>query len=150
MRARPTTSRSTTLGFPGICSCTGDSRGLYYTAPRTRDTWWINDELGENIGFIKCPAKGSATLQVQGWLLHADARGYIPDSTLKFSTSPYSWCPHLTVSATGAAAEKWPEYLGKYEATTMTSCGRKVRERNECSYEVFNNVCTIFHFSCTR
>jgi len=92
---------------------------------RTGDTWWINDKLGEVKGGMKCPAKGSKTPPDRGWTV-STGEEWIPDGTLRVSTSPYSWCPELTVGIAGAAAERWPGYQGTYHATSKTSCGKKV------------------------
>ena len=101
-------------------------QGGYCTPPRTGDIWCISPTLGWRGGAMKCPANGSLTPPDQGWLVYDGAK-YIPDSTLRFSTTPYSWCPELTVGISGAAGERWPGYQGRYLATSRNSCGRKVR-----------------------
>ena len=75
---------------------------------------------------MECLAFGSATPPEQGWTVWSGKED-IPDASLKFSTAAYSWCPHLTVTATGAAAREQAQCLDMYKATPMTSCGRKVR-----------------------
>ena len=79
---------------------------------------------------MRCPAKGSPTPPDRGWLVYTNAKGWIPDGTMRVSTAPYTWCPHLTVSATGAAAREQAKCLGRYQATSITSCGSKVRDQN--------------------
>ena len=89
--------------------------------------WRISHTLGWEGGAMKCPDNGSLTPPDQGWLVYSSAKGWIPDSTLRVSTTPYSWCPELTVGIAGAAGERWPGYQGKYLATSRNSCGMMVR-----------------------
>ena len=79
--------------------------------------WWVSDTLGEKRGWLR--SNPSKTLPTSGWQ-YADQNKnpWQEDLTLTVTPGPLPPLPRqFTVTATGAAAVKWPSYLGVFTRT---------------------------------
>jgi len=88
------------------------------------DKWWVNDTPGEKRGWLRNPIP-SKSLPTSGWQ-YGDGKSWHDDPTLTISPGPLSLARQYTVTATGAAAEEWPSYLGVFTRTQRWWRGRPV------------------------
>ena len=89
------------------------------------DGWWIGPTPGVKAGYLKNPTQ-SKSPPLDGWM-YSDGTGTWPaDTTLVISPGPLTLCDCLTVSASGPAAEMWPECLGEFSRTEMWWNGKPV------------------------
>ena len=96
-----------------------------YCYPDADDRWWVNDTPGEKNGFLRNPSP-SKSLPTSGWQYY-DGKSWPDDPTLTISPGPLPpLARQFTVTATGAAAEKWPKYLGVFTRTQRWWNGRPV------------------------
>ena len=95
------------------------------------DEWRVGDTPGKKISFLKNLTQ-SQSIPLDGWM-YSDGKGTWPaDTTLVISPGPLSsLCDSLTVSASGPAAWKWPECLGKFSRTEMWWNGKPVFRNSE-------------------
>ena len=94
------------------------------------DKWWVGDTPGVERGWLRNlrPSKSPPT---SGWQ-YTDKGTWNSDDTL--SATPGSLPPlvrQFTLTATGAAAEKWPSYTGVFTRTERWWRGRPVYVNKE-------------------
>ena len=97
------------------------SRYLYHDAD---DKWWVSSAPGEERGWLRNPIP-SKTLPASGWQ-YLDGTSHKDDPTLTISPGPLPLVRQFTVTATGAAAAKFPSYLGVFTRTKRWWRGRPV------------------------
>ena len=94
------------------------------------DKWWVSNTLGEKRGWLT-NTKPSQTPPYSGWQYAADG-SFHADQTLTVAPGPLPPLPkQFMVTAMGAAAEKWPEYLGVFTKTQRWWNGRPVYVNTE-------------------
>ena len=96
------------------------------------DFWWVGGTPGQKLGGLHNP-RPSKTPPSNGWQ-YADPtkEPWQGDLTLTVTSGPLPPLPrHFTVTATGAAAEEWPNYLGVFTRTQRWWKGRPVYARLE-------------------
>ena len=98
-----------------------------YLYPDENDEWWVGSTPGESRGCLYNPyPTPSKTLPASGWQ-YAHSKAWHDDPFLTVSPGPLPPLPSQnTVTATGAAAEKWPEWLGVFTRTERWWNGRPV------------------------
>ena len=114
------------------------------------DEWRVNKTPGEKTSWLKNLTK-SKNVPANGWM-HYDVEGkktWHADRSLVISPGIMtSLCDKLTVSASGAAAERWPECLGEFSRTEMWWRGRPVfrNSQGELLYNGWNGWIVGFAF----
>lgn len=89
--------------------------------------WWVGDTPGEKKGWLKNPRTNNEGLPKNGSWQYGDGKTFHDDGTLTLSPGPLPSLPRLfTVTAIGAAAEKWPDHLGVFTRTQRWWWGRPV------------------------
>ena len=79
--------------------------------PDEDDRWWVSSTPGKKKGWLRNPIP-SKSLPTSGWQ-YTDGKSWHDDPTLTISPGPLPpLARQFTVTATGAAAESWPECLG--------------------------------------
>ena len=84
---------------------------------RAGDFWWVNDELGEEDGWLRAKVETEEDKKmppVQGWQYWDDNK-WLSDPTLEASRQVSKPCSEVLVELDGAAKEKWPECAGIYK-----------------------------------
>merc|ERR1712227_59065 len=102
-----------------------------YLYPTQDDYWYVGSTPGKKRGWLRNP-NPSKTLPTSGWQ-YADGTGTWPaDPTLTVTPGPLPpLARKFTVTATGAAAKKWPESLGVFTRTDRWWRGRPVYTNTE-------------------
>ena len=103
---------------------------------RSGDYWRVNDEVGEEAGFLIAKVDEADQLlpPVKGWEFF-DGGNWVSDSTLECSGKSPA-CSEIIVELTGAALEKWPMLAGSYlPAGKLPVKGKFVRGRPVGSFE---------------
>ena len=90
--------------------------------------WWVNDEPGEKTGWLRSdPSRSLPT----SWKYYADGK-WNDDDTLSVTSGPLPpLSRQFTVTASGAAAEKWPSSQGVFTRTQRWWWGRPVYVNTE-------------------
>ena len=87
-----------------------------YLFPDENDKWYVSSTPGGTKGWLSNPSP-SKTLPTSGWQYY-DGKSWRDDPTLIISPGPLPpLARQFTVTATGAAAKMWPEYLGVFTRT---------------------------------
>ena len=95
-----------------------------YLYPVKDNEWWVSSTPGEKKGWLH-NSNPSKSLPTSGWQYYHDKSCH-DDPTLTISPGPLSLARQLTVTATGAAAEEWPDCLGVFTRTQRWWAGRPV------------------------
>ena len=96
-----------------------------YLYPDNDDKWWVSHTPGESRGKLYNPTP-SKSLPTSGWK-YSNNGAFHDDPSLTITRGPLPPLPRqFTVTATGAAAEKWPSYLGVFTRTERWWRGRPV------------------------
>ena len=98
-----------------------------YLYPDSDGTWFVNNKPGESAGVLLNPTP-SKEIPTSGWL-YADPskEPWQEDPSLIITSGPLpSLCSQYIVSATGAAAERYPECMGVFNRTERWWLGRPV------------------------
>ena len=96
-----------------------------YLYPDKDDSWWVNHTPGKKGGWVRNP-RPSKSVPTSGWQYY-DGKSWHDDPTLTISPGPLPpLARQFTVTATGAAAKKWPSYLGVFTRTQGWWLGRPV------------------------
>ena len=101
-----------------------------YLYPDKYDSWWGSHTPGLEKGWLR-NLRSSKTLPTNGWQ-YADRtkESFQDDLTLTVTPGPLPPLPRqFTVTATGAAAEEWQNYLGVFTRTQRWWEGRPVYTR---------------------
>ena len=90
--------------------------------------WWVGSTPGEKGGVLKNRRTNIEGLPENGSWQYWDLskKSWQDDETLTISRGPLSLPWLFTVTATGAAADKWPSYLGMFTRTERWWWGRPV------------------------
>jgi len=105
----------------------GDERYLYHDED---DKWWVSSTPGEMRGVLLNPSP-SKTVPTSGWQ-YADNGTFHDDPTLTISPGPLSpLARQFTVTATGAAAKRYPDFLGVFTRSERWCNGRPVYINNQ-------------------
>ena len=98
-----------------------------YMYPDSDNCWWVNDTPGEKEGWLKNTRTNNEGLPENGSWQYWDGKGsWQDDRTLTLSRGPLPLPRLFTVTATGAAADKWPDYFGEFTRTQRWWWGRPV------------------------
>ena len=89
--------------------------------------WRVGPTLGNTACKLYNPTK-KQSMPLLGWMYYDDNTwSWHADATLVISPGPLSsLCDSLTVSASGPAAEMWPQCLGEFSRTEMWWNGKPV------------------------
>ena len=103
-----------------------------YLYPDEDDKWYVGSVPGEKSGWLQNPTP-SKTLPTSGWQYRdGDGKTWHDDPTLTVTPGPLPPLPRqFTVTVTGAAAEKWPSYLGVFTRSERWWRGRPVHTNTE-------------------
>ena len=91
--------------------------------------WWVGDTPGKKAGVLQNRRTNIEGLPENGSWLYWDLskKSWQDDKTLTVSSGPLPTLPRLfTVTATGAAADKFPDYLGIFTQTQRWWEGKPV------------------------
>ena len=97
-----------------------------YMYPDSDNRWWVSDTPGEKAGWLQNPRTNNEGLPENGHWQYTDGESWHDDRTVTLSRGPLTLPRLLTVTATGAAADKWPMYLGIFTRTHRWFRGRPV------------------------
>ena len=108
--------------------------------PDADDSWWINDTPGEMAGRLLNPSP-SKSLPTSGWQYDDPSMEHWQDDpNLTISPGPLPpLARQFTVTATGAAAERFPSYLGVFTRTERWWEGRPVYTQGRLLHHGPNN-----------
>ena len=84
---------------------------------RVGDFWRVNDEVGEEWGWLKAMVVTEEDKQmppVKGWTYYDGISKWLWDPTLECSREVTPACSEIIVELQGAAKEKHPECAGSY------------------------------------
>ena len=109
---------------------------------RAGDFWWVNDEVGEDNGFLKAKVVSKEDQMmppVKGWT-YADGKGNLPsDPTMVCSRDLSPACGEIVVQLEGKAKEKHPEFAGIYKPVKgKFQRGRWVGSYQRQSFALYN------------
>ena len=101
-----------------------------YLYPDADDKWYVGSTPGKRRGWLRNP-NPSKTLPTSGWQ-YAKEGTWQDDPTLTVTPGPLPpLAREFTVTATGAAAKKWPSYQGLFTRTVRWWAGRPVYTNTE-------------------
>ena len=92
--------------------------------------WTVGPTPGATDGWLNNPLP-SQTVPTFGWKYTPDGEGWYDDRTLAVIPGLLTLPRQFMVTATGAAAEKWPSYLGVFTRTERWWLGRPVYVNTE-------------------
>ena len=89
--------------------------------------WWVGPTPGKKTGHLRNTHTNNESLPENGHWKYYDGKSWQDDVTVTVSRGPLQPLPRLfTVTASGAAVDKWPSFLGVFTRTQRWWYGRPI------------------------